>query len=59
MKVAGNITRKESYTVASAFPVKVAINQELIESIITDRLISPIHIQINPTNECNLNCDFC
>lgn len=51
--------RKESYTAASAFPVKVFFNKELMESLTERKIIPPIHVQLNPTNRCNLNCSFC
>lgn len=44
-----------SYTAASIFPVKVLQNINIVE----DNKINPYHIQLNPTNICNLNCDFC
>ena len=45
---------KESYTAASTFPSKL-----LHQKVIKDGKIIPIHIQLSPTNECNLNCSFC
>lgn len=44
----------ESYTAASAFPLKIMHN-----NIIKNGNIKPYHIQLIPTNACNLNCEFC
>lgn len=46
-----------SYTSASVFPVKV-LSQDIIASV-KNHGIKPIHIQLNPTNKCNLKCSFC
>jgi len=46
----------ESYTAAGIFPTKVILNKYCISD---SGKIRPIHIQINPTNACNLNCHFC
>ena len=45
---------KESYTAASTFPSKL-----LHQKVVVEGKIIPLHIQICPTNACNLNCDFC
>ena len=45
---------KEFYTAASTFPAKL-LHQEVIK----DKKIIPLHLQLSPTNVCNLNCDFC
>jgi len=45
---------KTSYIAASAFPVKL-----LHADILKDGKIKPVHIQLSPTNNCNLNCSFC
>lgn len=45
---------RESYTSASVFPSKL-LHQKVIE----DGKIIPMHLQISPTNACNLNCSFC
>ena len=50
---------KASFTAADAFPVKVLQNTELIKSITQDRIIPPLHVQLIPTNRCNLTCKFC
>jgi len=48
--------KAESYTAASVFPIKVVLNKTAVSDL---RKIRPIHLQINPTNRCNLNCSFC
>jgi len=45
---------KESYTAASTFPAKL-----LHKEIIKKGKIIPVHIQLSPTNACNLKCKFC
>jgi len=45
---------KESYTAASTFPSKL-----LHQKVVVEGKIIPLHLQICPTNACNLNCDFC
>lgn len=42
-----------SYTSASAFPAKVILRGERLKQI------APIHVQLNLTNRCNLNCSYC
>jgi organic radical activating enzyme len=44
-----------SFTAAGTFPAK------LLRQRVTDQWgrIRPIHLQLNPTNECNLSCSFC
>ena len=44
-----------SYTAANVLPVKV------LKRRVLDRegRIIPYHIQLNPTNHCNLKCEFC
>jgi len=44
----------EAYTAADTFPLKVLLND-----VIVDGRIKPYHIQLYPTNLCNLNCSFC
>jgi len=46
--------RIASYTAAGVFPVKL-----LTADILKDGLIVPYHIQVCPTNRCNLKCTFC
>ena len=45
---------RESYTSASVFPSKL-----LHKKVIEDGKIIPIHLQISPTNACNLHCSYC
>ena len=45
---------KESYTAASIFPTKL-----LHQQVTKNGKIIPVHIQLIPTNACNLSCDFC
>jgi len=40
------------------FPIKVLKNKEILE-MIENKRISPFSFVLNPTNKCNLNCDFC
>lgn len=51
--------KTRSYTAASSIPIKTAINRELERYIDKYNRIPPVHMQINPTNICNLKCDFC
>jgi len=48
------MNKKESFTAASTFPSKL-----LHQKVVDDGKIIPLHIQICPTNNCNLNCKFC
>ena len=51
---------KDSYTSASGtLPVKVLLNTKLVRTIVEEKRIIPVHVQLNPTNECNLDCDWC
>ncbi|MFW9882183.1 MAG: radical SAM protein [Candidatus Thorarchaeota archaeon] len=45
---------RESFIAASAFPAKLLHNK-----VTKNKKIKPIHIQLIPTNACNLNCSFC
>lgn len=45
---------QNSYISASAFPIKLLLN-----NIMKDNKIKPYHIQLYPTNLCNLSCEFC
>ena len=47
--------RSSSFTAANTFPLKL-LN---IKCVGKERKIKPIHVQLNPTNRCNLNCDYC
>ena len=49
---------RASFTAADAIPVKVLLDRDLWNA--TRRgIITPIHLQIMPTNTCNQNCPFC
>lgn len=48
------MTIKDSYTSADVFPTKILHNK-----ILRDDKIIPLHIQVIPTNDCNLSCNFC
>ena len=48
----------KSFTAASTLPAKLLQNIALIGRIRAG-FIPPIHVQLNPTNRCNLNCSFC
>ena len=48
----------QSYTAASTLPVKLLQDIELV-SLVKAGLIPPVHVQLNPTNKCNLKCSFC
>lgn len=48
-----------SYTSANSLPFKIFKDVELLKSIINYQKILPRHVQLSPTNKCNLNCSFC
>jgi len=52
-------SNRASFTAADAMPVKLLQNHELIKSIVEDKIIPPLHVQLIPTNKCNLKCSFC
>ncbi len=47
-----------SFTAASTLPIKVLLKDGLIKEVKEHR-IKPLHMQINPTNRCQLKCSFC
>ena len=47
-----------SFTAANSIPVKIFKNNDLTKDLI-NKYIPPIHVQLIPTNKCNLNCSFC
>lgn len=49
---------KTSYTAADTVPIKTLLDQQLVLSA-QRGIIPPIHVQVIPTNKCNLNCSFC
>ncbi len=48
-------SRIASFTAAGIYPVKVLQNRDIIK----EGKIVPYHVQLNPTNRCNLRCTFC
>jgi len=48
--------RLASYTAASIFPIKLLHNDKIIDE---EGRILPFHVQLCPTNRCDLNCSFC
>lgn len=52
-------SNRASFTAADAMPVKLLQNSKLIKSIVADKIIPPLHVQLIPTNKCNLKCSFC
>lgn len=50
---------KISYAAASVIPAKVIMHEGVREKIKVEGKVMPVHLQLNPTNRCNLNCDFC
>ena len=50
---------RASFTAADTMPIKLMQHPELIRSITEDRIILPLHVQLIPTNKCNLACSFC
>ena len=51
--------RIASFTSASVFPAKILVNPELMRKITEEKKIPPVHLQLNITNHCNLDCPFC
>lgn len=47
-----------SYTAANALPIKIFKNIEVVYGLNRGQ-IRPYHVQLIPTNRCNLNCSFC
>jgi MoaA/NifB/PqqE/SkfB family radical SAM enzyme len=52
------INNKESFTSANSLPIKLIMDRELFSSL-EQKIILPRHVQVSPTNVCNLNCTFC
>jgi len=50
--------KRISYTAAGNVPWKLLLRPEIVAAI-KRGFIPPVHLQINPTNACNLNCPFC
>jgi len=48
------MVKESSYIAAGTIPTKLLHNE-----IVKDGKIVPIHLQLIPTNDCNLHCSFC
>jgi len=57
--ISDKLSRRSSYTAASSYPIKVLLDNELNKSIRDEGRIIPVHMQLSPTNRCNLNCSWC
>lgn len=44
-----------SFSAANAIPLKLLT----IKCLDDNKHVKPIHVQLNPTNRCNFNCDYC
>ncbi len=51
--------RLKSYTAAGILPVKVLLHPEVYRSVVESKHIPLIHVQLNPTTRCQLDCKFC
>lgn len=51
-------SRTMSYTAANAIPWKLFRHPWLLERL-AEGFVQPAHIQLIPTNRCNLGCSFC
>lgn len=47
-----------SYTAANSLPVKLLQDLSVVRRV-KDGFVPPVHVQLIPTNRCNLNCSFC
>ena len=50
---------KNSYTAANSFPSKIFRDAGFMRTILEHKLIFPRHVQLSPTDICNLKCSFC
>ena len=50
---------KTSYSAAGEIPLKVVFNENIRNSMKNGGMIPMTHIQLLPTNKCNLNCPWC
>lgn len=48
-----------SFTAADNYPIKLFQNHRIIKSIVEDKIVPLAHVQLIPTNKCNLHCSFC
>lgn len=49
---------RTSFTAAESIPIKVVLDEDVQRAARAGKII-PIHLQWNPTNKCNLHCQFC
>jgi MoaA/NifB/PqqE/SkfB family radical SAM enzyme len=54
-----NIGKVTSYTSANALPIKIFTDKELMKLLLEEGKIFPAHLQLVPTNRCNLKCSYC
>lgn len=54
-----NIGKVTSFTSANALPIKIFKDKRLLDSISSNNFIPPYHVQLVPTNVCNLKCTYC
>lgn len=50
---------KTSFTAADSIPLKVLLDTDLFKKVQNSNRLVPLHIQLLPTNRCNLKCKFC
>lgn len=48
-----------SYSSANVFPAKILRHEKLIHFCLHQKKVFPIHLQLNVTNSCQLDCGFC
>lgn len=53
------VDKVSSYTSANAIPVKIFTHPDVIDKLVNEKYIGPTHVQLCPTNRCNLACDWC
>ena len=54
---------KYSFSSANSLPMKVLVQLDVLESIVLNKMVFPVHVQFNPTNKCTFTgknaCSFC
>lgn len=50
---------KNSFSAAGIFPAKLLKDGMFVDEISKNKRIIPRHLQVIPTNKCNLSCRFC
>jgi len=50
---------KDEFTSANSMPFKVLKDEDVFKDVAINKEINPIHLQVCPTNKCNLSCSFC